>query len=83
MDQHLAALWVSQQGHFYLVFPTDSLQETKIEEEIVKKSVKNFFANSSEPDMQTFAMEFDAGADIVSTPFPGLCQISIKFVWMT
>lgn len=29
--------------------------------------------------MQTFAMEFDTGADTVSTTFPVLCQISVKF----
>lgn len=31
--------------------------------------------------MQTFAVEFDTGADIVSTSFPVLFKISVKFVY--
>lgn len=45
-----------------------------------EKSQSRIFANSLETDMQTFPMEFDTGADIASTPFPVLCQISIEFM---
>lgn len=79
MDQHLAALWVSQ-WDFTLSFQQTLFKGQRLQGRYVKKSVKNIFANSSEPDMQTFAVEFVAGTDIVSTPFPALCQIPIKFV---
>ncbi|KAJ7405128.1 hypothetical protein BTVI_70092 [Pitangus sulphuratus] len=79
LDQHLAALQVSQQ-RFILSFQQTLFKEQRLLETCLKKWIKNIFDSSSEPDIQTFAMEFDTEADIVPPPFPEPWVASIELV---
>ncbi|PKU37384.1 hypothetical protein llap_12313 [Limosa lapponica baueri] len=81
MDQHLAALLVSQ-AELWFVFPTDPPQGTKIAERQIppEKVRQDCLCHSSAPKVQTLAMGFDTGADIVPTPFSVPWVTSIKFV---
>lgn len=82
MDQHLAVLQMSQPD-FTLFFQQTPFKGQRLRGRYVKKSVNNFFLLYffKESDMQTFAVEFDTGADIVSISFPVLFKISVKFVY--